>query len=46
MGDHAGVIKYASAVLSAPPRPEREKADADLRAQAEAMIAQSKAQLH
>jgi tetratricopeptide (TPR) repeat protein len=45
MGAHAEVVKYASAVLRAPPRPGREKADADLRAQAEEMIAQAKAQL-
>jgi tetratricopeptide (TPR) repeat protein len=44
VGNTAEVIKYASAVLSAPPRPEREKADADLRAQAEAIITQAKAQ--
>jgi tetratricopeptide (TPR) repeat protein len=46
IGDYAGVIRYASVALTAPPRLGREKADADLRAKAETMIANAKAALH
>jgi tetratricopeptide (TPR) repeat protein len=43
MGNPDQVIKYATVVLTAPPRPGREKADADLRSQAEALITNANA---
>jgi tetratricopeptide (TPR) repeat protein len=43
VSDFDGARQYAKAALDAPPRLSREKADANLRAQAEALIAKSSA---
>ena len=39
--DYAGAVKYARAALNAPARPGREKADEDLRAEAEQVVAEA-----
>ncbi len=44
--DYAAALKYATAAVNAPPRPGRNKADQDLRAQADKLITQSREKLH
>jgi tetratricopeptide (TPR) repeat protein len=45
-GEYPGALQYAGLARQATPRPGREKADADLRARANALIARTKEKLH
>jgi tetratricopeptide (TPR) repeat protein len=45
-GEYAGALQYAGQARQATPRPGREKADADLRARSDALIARTKEKLH